>query len=31
MQKNEKGRVVPDLFLFYKKALYEVVASGFLK
>ena len=28
MQKNEAGRLVPDLFLFYKKTLYEVKASG---
>ena len=25
--KNEAGRLVPDLFLFLKKALYEVNAS----
>ena len=25
---NETGRLVPDLFLFFKKALYEVNASG---
>ena len=25
---NEAGRVVPDLFLFFKKALSEVKASG---
>ena len=25
---NEVGRLVPDLFLFFKKALYEVRASG---
>ena len=25
---NEAGRLVPDLFLFFKKALYEVKASG---
>ena len=25
---NEAGRLVPDLFLFVKKALYEVKASG---
>ena len=25
---NEAGRLVPDLFLFLKKALYEVKASG---
>ena len=29
---NETERIVPDLFLFLKKALYEVKASGsFLK
>ena len=29
---NEAERIVPDLFLFLKKALYEVKASGsFLK
>ena len=27
---NEEGRLVPDLFLFFKKALYEVQASGLL-
>ena len=26
--KNEAGRLVPDLFLFLKKALYEVKTSG---
>ena len=26
--KNEAGRLVPDLFLFFRKALYEVKASG---
>ena len=26
--KNEAGRLVPDLFLFIKKALYEVKAKG---
>ena len=26
---NEAGRLVPDLFLFFKKALYEAKASGF--
>ena len=25
---NEAGRLVPDLFLFFKKALYEVKASS---
>ena len=25
---NEAGRLVPDLFLFFKKALNEVKASG---
>ena len=25
--KNEAGRLVPDLFLFFRKALYEVKAS----
>ena len=25
---NETGRLVPDLFLFFKKAKYEVKASG---
>ena len=25
---NEAERLVPDLFLFFKKALYEVKASG---
>ena len=25
---NEAGRLVPDLFLFFRKALYEVKASG---
>ena len=25
---NEAGRLVPNLFLFFKKALYEVEASG---
>ena len=24
----EAGRQIPDLFLFFKKALYEVMASG---
>ena len=27
--KNETGRLVPGLFLFFKKALYDVKASGF--
>ena len=27
-EENEAGRLVPDLFLFFKKALYEVKASG---
>ena len=26
--KNELGRLVPDLFLFFKKALYEVKANA---
>ena len=26
--KKEAGRLVPDLFLFFKQALYEVKASG---
>ena len=25
---NEAGRLVPDLFLFFKKAYYEVKAGG---
>ena len=25
---NEAGRVVPDLFSFFEKALYEVKANG---
>ena len=25
---NEAGRLVPDLFLFFKKALYKVTARG---
>ena len=25
---NEAGRLVPDLFLFFKKALYKLKASG---
>ena len=25
---NEAGRLVPDLILFFKKALYEVIANG---
>ena len=25
---NETGRLVPDLFLFFEKALYEVKANG---
>ena len=28
MQKNEAGILVPDLYLFFKKALYEVKGSG---
>ena len=28
MQKNEVWRLVPDLFLFFEKALNEVKASG---
>ena len=27
-EENEAGRLVPDLFLFFKKALYEEKASG---
>ena len=27
-EENESGRLVPDLFLFFKKALYEVEANG---
>ena len=27
---NEAGRLVPNLFLFFKKALYEVKTSGLL-
>ena len=27
-KKNEAGRLVPDLFLLFKKALYEVKTSG---
>ena len=26
--KNEAGRLAPDLFLFFKKELYEVKVSG---
>ena len=26
--RNEAGRLVPDLFLFFKNALYEVKANG---
>ena len=26
--KNEEGTLVPDLFLFFEKAVYEVKASG---
>ena len=26
--KNEAGRLVPDFFLFFKKALYKMKASG---
>ena len=26
-KENEAGRLVPDLFLFFKKALYEVKAN----
>ena len=26
--RNEVGRIVPDLFFFFKKALYEIKASG---
>ena len=25
---NEAGRLVPNLFLFFKKALYEIKANG---
>ena len=25
---NEAGKLVPDLFLFFKKVLYEVKATG---
>ena len=25
---NETGRLVPDFFLFFKKILYEIKASG---
>ena len=28
MHKNEAERLVPDLFLFFKKVLYKVKASG---
>ena len=28
MQKNETGRLVPDLFLFFERTLYEIKASG---
>ena len=28
MHKVRRGRLVPDLFLFFKKALYQVKASG---
>ena len=28
MRKNEAGRLVPDLFLFFEKTLYEVKAGG---
>ena len=27
-EKNEACRLVPDLFLFFRKALYEVKANG---
>ena len=27
-EENESGRLVPDLLLFFKKALYDVKASG---
>ena len=27
-QKNQAGRLVPDLFLFFEKALHKVKASG---
>ena len=25
---NEAGKLVPDLFLFFEKVFYEVIASG---
>ena len=28
LTENETGRPVPDLFLFFKKAIFEVNASG---
>ena len=28
LAENEAGRLVPDLFLFFKKALHEVKARG---
>ena len=28
LAENKVGRLVPDLFLFFKKAVYEVKASG---
>ena len=28
MQKNKPGRIVPDIFLFPKKVLFKVRASG---
>ena len=28
MQKNEAGRLVPDHFFIYEKALYKLKASG---
>ena len=28
MRKKEEGRLVPDLFLFFQKALYRVKTNG---
>ena len=28
MHKNDAGRLVPDLFLFFEKSFYEVKPSG---
>ena len=28
LAENEAGKLAPDLFLFFKKALYEVKTSG---